>query len=285
VREVPIYSVDSGITFERETTLFGRDSIQTLEPRLYYVYIPFREQSQLPNFDSATADFNFAQIFTENQFTGGDRINDANQLTAAVSSRILDAESGAENVRFLLGQRFYFAEQRVTLGTIPREASRSDILAALSGKISRTWSTDIGLQYDATRDRFQQSSVVLRNQPEFGKVFNVSYRLVRDTLEQVDMSAQWPITGRLSGLGRWNFSLKDRRTVETLAGLEYNGGCWAVRVVAHRFASATQETVNAIFLQLELNGISRIGSNPLDLLRQSVIGYTKTNDPSSIDKP
>jgi LPS-assembly protein len=285
VREVPIYSVDSGVTFERETNIFGHDSIQTLEPRLYYVYIPFRQQSQLPNFDSATADFNFAQIFTENQFTGGDRINDANQLTAAVSSRILNADSGAESVRFLLGQRFYFADQRVTLDTTPRQASRSDILAALSGKISRTWSTDVGLQYDATQNHFQRSSVVLRNQPESGKVFNVSYRLVRDSLEQVDTSAQWPITGRLSGLGRWNFSLRDRRTVETLAGLEYNGGCWAFRMVAHRFASTTQETVNAIFLQLELNGISRIGSNPLDLLRQSVIGYSKTNDPSSIDKP
>jgi LPS-assembly protein len=285
LREVPIYSVDSGVTFERETTMFGRASVQTLEPRLYYVYIPFRDQSQLPNFDSAVADFNFAQIFTENQFTGGDRINDANQLTAAVASRIIDTESGAENLRFLLGQRFYFADQRVTLDTTPREASKSDILAAFSGKIAPTWSADIGLQYDATRDRVQQSSVVFRHQPDVGKVFNVSYRLARDSLEQVDMSAQWPLTSKLSGLWRWNYSLRDRRTVETLAGLEYNGGCWAFRLVAHRFASTTQETVNAIFLQLELNGISRIGSNPLDLLRQSVIGYTKTNDPVSNDKP
>ncbi len=285
VREVPIYSVDSGVTFEREATLFGRAAIQTLEPRLYYVYVPFRQQNQLPNFDSGLADFNFAQMFTENQFTGGDRVNDANQLTAALSSRLLDAETGAESLRFLLGQRFYFADQQVTLDAQPREASKSDILAALSGKIGGTWSADIGLQYDATQDHFQRSSVVLRNQADFGKVFNLSYRLVRNSLEQVDASTQWPITSRLSGLARWNYSLRDRSTVETLAGLEYNGGCWAFRMVAHRFASTTQETVNAVFLQLELNGISRIGSSPLDLLRQSVIGYTKTNDPSAPAKP
>jgi len=137
-RGLPIYSLDSAVTLERNARLWGRDFIQTLEPRLYYVYIPFRPQDQLPVFDTAVADFNLAQIFTENQFTGGDRINDANQLTAALSSRLINPGSGEEQLRFVLGQRYYFKEQQVSLSTSRRDFNRSDILAAMTGRITPT---------------------------------------------------------------------------------------------------------------------------------------------------
>ena len=278
-RGLPIYSIDSAVVFERNTRLRGRDFIQTLEPRLYYVYIPFRPQDQLPIFDTAVADFSLAQIFTENQFTGGDRINDANQLTAAVSSRLINSGSGEEQLRFVLGQRFYFKEQQVSLSPARRDFGRSDVLAAMNGKITSNWVTDVGLQYSANASRMERSNVALRYQPGIGKVMNFGYRFTRDALEQLDLSSQWPIGGHWTGLARWNYTLRDKRLLEGLAGVEYNAGCWAARFVVHRFVSATQEYINAMFFQLELNGVSRIGSNPLELLRQSVTGYAKTNEP------
>ncbi|HEX7812487.1 MAG TPA: LPS-assembly protein LptD [Burkholderiales bacterium] len=277
-RELPIYSLDSAVTFERQTTFRGRDFIQTLEPRLYYVYIPFREQDQLPNFDTALADFNLAQIFTENQFTGGDRINDANQLTAAVSSRFIDPQDGNEQLRFTVGQRFYFKEQQVSLDNSARSFNRSDLLLAMNGRIASHWLAGFGMQYSANENRVERSNAALRYQPGIGKLLNFGYRFTRDSLEQVDLSAQWPLGGRWSGLARWNYTLQDKHLLEGLAGLEYNAGCWSARIVLHRFVSATQEYVNSMFFQLELNGVSRIGSNPLEVLRQNISGYTKTNE-------
>ncbi|MGH8864279.1 MAG: LPS-assembly protein LptD, partial [Burkholderiales bacterium] len=283
-RRLPIYSIDSAVTFERNARFRGRDFIQTLEPRLYYVYIPFRPQNQLPVFDSAEKDFNLTQIFAENQFSGGDRINDANQLTAAVSSRLINPGSGEEQLRFVLGQRYYFEEQQVTLNTAPRDSNRSDVLVAMTGRITPNWVTDVSLQYSADTSQMEQSNVALRYQPEIGKVMNFGYRFTRDTLEQVDLSSQWPIGRRWTGLARWDYDLRDQRLLEGLAGVEYNAGCWAARFVMHRFVSATQEYINAMFFQLELNGVSRIGSNPLGVLRQSVTGYAKTNEPPPAER-
>ena len=283
-RGLPIYSIDSAVTFERNARLWDRDFIQTLEPRLYYVYIPFRAQDQLPIFDTAVADFNLAQIFTENQFSGGDRINDANQLTAALSSRLINPGSGEEQVRFVLGQRYYFKEQQVSLSTSRRDFNRSDILAAMTGRITPTWAADLGVQYSAITSRTERSNVALRYQPAIGKVMNFGYRFTRDTLEQVDLSSQWPIGGRWTGLARWNYTLRDKRLLEGLAGVEYNAGCWTARFVVHRFVSATQEYINAMFFQVELSGVSKIGSNPLELLRQNVTGYTKTNEPRPAER-
>ena len=282
-RSLPIYSLDSGLTFERSTTLWGRDFLQTMEPRLYYVYIPFRPQDQLPNFDTALADFNFAQIFTENQFTGGDRINDANQLTAAVTSRLIDPNSGDEQLRFTLGQRYYYKPQQVSLTPGVSDSQTTDVLAAVSGQITKNWFTDLGVQYSFINGQTQQSNAVLRYHPEIGKTINFGYRFTRGSLEQGDVSAQWPIGGRWNGLARYNYSLQDRSLLEGLFGLEYNAGCWAARFVMHRFVSSTQEYVNAVFFQLELTGISRIGSNPLELLRQNITGYDKTNDKKPTD--
>ena len=149
----------------------------------------------------------------------------------------------------------------------------------MTGRITSHWFTDLGVQYSANDSRMERSNVALRYQPEIGKVMNFGYRFTRDSLEQVDLSSQWPFGGRWNGLARWNYTLRDKRLLEGLAGVEYNAGCWAARFVLHRFVSATQEYANSMFFQLELNGVSRIGSNPLELLRQNITGYTKTNEP------
>jgi len=282
-RNMPIYSFDSALTFERETSLWGRAFLQTLEPRLYYVYIPFRAQDQLPNFDTAQADFNFTQLFAENKFTGGDRINDANQLSGAVTSRLIDPDSGDEQLRFTLGQRYYFRPQQVSLTPNPPATDRSDVLVAFTGQITKHWFTDLGMQYSTSENQVQRDNAVLRYKPETGKALNFGYRFTRDTLEQADVSAEWPIGGRWTGLARYNYSLQDKSLLEGLLGAEYNAGCWAARFVVHRFVSATQEYNNAIFFQLEFNGISGFGVSPLELLRQNITGYTKANEKQPVD--
>lgn len=283
-RTLPIFSVDSGMVLERETTLTGQRLTQTLEPKVYYVYIPFRDQSRIPNFESGSQDINFATIFSENQFSGYDRINDANQITFGLTSRLLSPDNGIERVRAGVAQRYYFRSQQVTLpGVPPRsdQSSSSDLLAAISGTFAPHWTAEGGWQYNTDRAQTQKLNIGTRYQPQPGKVLNLSYRHTIDALKQTDLSAQWPLSSQWTAVGRWNFSILDRRTLESLAGFEYNGGCWVFRAVAHRFATATQETSTTIFLQLELNGVSRIGSNPLDTLRRNIAGYVRRDPQSS----
>jgi LPS-assembly protein len=277
-RALPIFTADSGLIFERETKLTGMPFIQTLEPKIYYVYIPYRDQSGLPNFESGQQDISFATMFTENQFSGNDRINDANQITVGVSSRLIQPDGGIERLRVALAQRFYFQGQRVTLpGVAPRpdHSASSDLLAALSGTILPKWTAEVGWQYSSDRSQTQKANIATRYQPAPGKVLNLAYRNTFDLINQTDMSFQWPVTSQWSAMGRWNYSTRDKRTLEALAGVEYDGGCWAFRAVGHRFVTALNAVSTSIFLQLELNGVSRIGSNPLDVLRRNVGGYTR----------
>jgi LPS-assembly protein len=282
-RTLPILSVDSGLVFERDSRIGGQSFIQTLEPKLYYVYIPYRDQSMIPNFESGVQDINFATIFSENQFSGYDRINDANQITFGVTSRLINSDSGAERLRVGVAQRYYFHSQRVGLPGVPLrsdQSSKSDLLAAISGTIAPHWVAEGGWQYNTDLSQTQKFNIGTRYQPQPGKLLNLSYRKTLDVLEQTDISAQWPLSGQWTALARWNYSLREKRSIESLAGFEYNGGCWAFRLVGHRFATATQTTSTSIFLQLELNGVSRIGSNPLEVLKRNISGYVR-QDPSS----
>jgi LPS-assembly protein len=277
-RTLPIITADTGLIFERDTMITGMPFIQTLEPKLFYVYIPFKDQSRLPNFESGLQDVSFATMFTENQFSGHDRINDANQVTVGVTSRLIHPETGIERLRGTIAQRYYFQDQRVTLPGVPPRPDHtgsSDILAALSGTILPNWTADIGYQYSTDRSQTQKFNVATRYQPGQGKVLNIAYRDTADLIRQTDISFQWPLTAQWSAVGRWNWSLRDDRTLEALAGFEYDGGCWVFRAVGHRFVTAINTVNTSVFVQLELNGVSRIGSNPMDVLRRNVGGYTR----------
>lgn len=277
-RTVPIASVDSGLTFERSVSWFDRALVQTLEPRLYYLYIPVRDQSQIPNFDSGLGDFNFAQIFSENRYVGGDRINDANQLTGMVTSRLLDADSGAEILRAAFGQRVYFTTQHVGLPGEPlRTGRQTDLLGAFSGRVLPKVYVDAGAQYNTQDSQLMRFNLAGRYQPEIGKLLNAGYRYTRDQLQQVDFSGQWAFDGGWHGVGRYNYSLKDKRLVEAIAGFEYDGGCWVGRVVMQRLATQTARVNNSLLFQLELNGFANLGSNPLSLLKRAVPGYGPIN--------
>lgn len=289
-RTVPIASLDAGVVLERDMSVFGTAFLQTLEPRAYYLNIPARRQTNIPNFDSAIADLSFAQLFSENRYTGSDRINDANQLTFALTTRLIEPSTGNERLRLAIGERFYFTDQQVTLFETPRSSNVSDIVATATGRVTASWMLDGGVQYATDTRALEKANFGIRFQPQPGKVVNVSYRYVRELLtaesattttqiKQIDVSGQWPITANLYALARYNYSLFDRKLVEGLLGVEYNEGCWTFRMVGQQLATTTQSRTNAVFFQLELNGLSKIGTNPLEALRRNIPGYSKTNDP------
>ena len=288
-RVVPISSVDSGLVFERDANLFGKAFTQTLEPRAYYVYIPYRRQDQIPAFDTAIDEFNFSQLFTENRYLGSDRVGDANQLTLAAVTRLSDPQTGEERMRFAIGQRYYFQDQRVTLSEAPRTANTSDLLLSGEGRLSDVWSAASALQYNLDHRQTERLDLGVRWQPGPGRVLNASYRYIRQQidptgntsqLKQVDFSGQWPFLDGWSAIGRWNYSLVDGKTLEGVVGLEYNGGCWAFRIVGQRLTTTTQLASKSVFVQFELNGLARLGTNPIDVLKRSVPGYLTVTDPA-----
>lgn len=282
-RSLNTFSLDSGLVFERDTTLFKSGMTQTLEPRLFYVRTPYKDQSLFPNFDTGRAGFNYAQLFSENRYVGLDRVSDANQLTAAVVSRFIQTD-GAERLRLAFGQRIYFDEPRVRLPGEPVHQSRSDVLLAASGRISETWTFDSGVQYDATGSNLYSSNLSTQWRPAPMKVLNAEYRYQRGSFRNVDLSGQWPLSSRWYGVGRVSYALRSYsvgslepgkgKLLESLIGLEYKADCWVFRFGAQRFVTAAQTTSTPIFFQLELNGLSRLGSgNPLEAFNKAVPGY------------
>jgi LPS-assembly protein len=287
-RTLPISSVDTGLIFERDTTMPFQDKrvVQTLEPRLYYLYVPTNTtQNTFPVFDSALATFNYPQLFTENEFVGGDRIQNANQLTAAVSSRLIDTQSGNEIVRAALGQIYYFARQEVTLPGVPASSTNtSNFLALLSGRINPYWTGDVAWQYSPATSSTARAFGSVRYQPGPGQVLNLGYRYIQaqpgfgtanQETSQVEFSAQWPFTSKVTGLGRVSYSLAGGGLLEGIAGFEYNAGCWAIRAVTQKFVTSSTTSNTQFFVQFELTGISSVGSSFFKILNRYIPGYSR----------
>ncbi|PHV05191.1 OstA organic solvent tolerance protein [Janthinobacterium sp. BJB412] len=277
-RVVPTFSLDAGLVFERDAKLFGT-ATQTLEPRLFYVNTPYRDQSKLPHFDTDASSFNFAQLFSENRFIGADRIGDANQVTAALVSRFLES-SGAERLRLSFGQRFYFRDQRVQLdASNPVKDARSDQLLAAAGRISDTWTFESEVQYNNRDSKMVAASYGVHWQPGQKKVVNLSYHYVDTALKNLEVSSQWPLSQRWYGVGRVVYSQLSKKVIESLVGLEYNGDCWVFRMGAQRFVATAKNVSTPIFFQLELNGLSKLGvGNPLEAMKNSIPGYQRLNE-------
>jgi LPS-assembly protein len=206
-------------------------------------------------------------------------------VTLALTSRAIDNADGTERLRVGVAERFSFKAPQVYLLTPADSNSRSDIMITLGGKITRAWKLDSLAEYNPNLGQIQAYSASARYNPESGKLLNLGYRFTRDTLRQMDISTQLPIFGRWQAVARWNYSLQDKRVLEALGGLEYNDACWALRLVAQSFATTTQVRTTGIFIQLELNELVRIGSDPLTALRSSVSGYTKLNDLPAVQSP
>jgi LPS-assembly protein len=283
-------------------SFLGRSFTQTLEPRAFYVRTPYRDQSLLPNYDSGINDFNFATVFTENAFVGNDRISDANLLTLGVTSRLLDPATGAEAVRVGIAQRLRFEDQRVTLpGALPITDRISDLLVGASVNWVPQWSFDSTVQYNPKTRQSERASFGVRYNPGNYRVISAAFRRQRNVSEQIDVGWQWPINdlwgdkgkdlgagqgqgaGRYYAVGRLNYSVLDKRLVDSIVGVEYDGCCWIGRVVLQRSQTGTGTSDTRIMFQLELVGFSRIGANPLETLKSNVPRYQYLRE--KIDAP
>jgi LPS-assembly protein len=313
-RSIPTLSVDGGMVFERDSRWFGRDLRQTLEPRLLYVNTPFREQRTLPNFDAAGKDFNVVSVYSENAFSGIDRVSDAHQLTAGVTTRLLHPQTGVEQLRLGVAQRFLFRDQQIAPnvnvtpnadGTLPPVEGEpltqrfSDLLLFGGANVSTRWTLDGAVQYNPDTKRAARSILSARYSPGPFRTISTSYRLTRGQSEQLEVAWQWPLygaasagvpraagsgggagsgtggacSGTLYGVGRLNYSLRDSRITDSIVGFEYDAGCWIGRIVAARLSTGRSEATTRLLFQLELVGLSRLGVNPLKVLKDNVPGY------------
>lgn len=272
-RVLPTFSLDAGLFFDADKSYFGTDYTQTFEPRIFYLYVPEKNQNQIPVFDTGLTDLNLTTLFIENQFTGYDRINNANQISLALTTKLIEKD-GIERISATIGQRIYFDDQTVVLpGTATSNRSTSDLIAGVTASLSSRLKLDAFTQYNPSSNQLERSNLLARYNPEPGKLFNVGYRLTRDLLEQIDVSGQWPLGKGWYGVGRVNYSLRESTPIETLLGLEYDSGCWQARTVLQRLETATSDANYSLFFQLELGGLASIGSNPLNLLRRDIPGY------------
>lgn len=312
-RTIPSVSLDSAWVFERQTAFLGRELTQTLEPRLFYVNTPFHRQSDLPNFDSDDKDFNFTSIYSDNVFTGVDRVADADQLTAGVTTRFVDRRTGAEALRLGLAQRLLFRDQRVTPDDGPPITQRwSDLLLLGATNLIPNWWLDGTVQYSADSSRTVRSVLGARYSPGPFRTVNAAYRYNRNQTEQIEVGWQWPLNaparehaaatlardqqaqdgigtgatrtpatgcpGAWYTVGRVNYSQRDERITDALMGLEYDSGCWIGRVVAERLSTGRSQATTRLMFQLELVGLSRLGSNPLRTLSDNIPGYRLLRD-------
>jgi LPS-assembly protein len=274
-RSAPIASVDGGLVFER---LSGsrRQRLNTLEPRFMYLYVPYRNQDELPVFDSATADLNLVQLFRTNRYVGADRLSDANQISVGFTSRLLDAETGKQFIAGTIGQAYYFDEPRVALpGEVLDDPEFSDIIAELDVTAYGDWNVSMGVQWDPGETRSEKGDVQLQYKPEYDRVMNLGYRFRRGGIEQVDGSVAWPIGNDWSAYARLVYSLQDETALDQFAGIEYRSCCWRIRAVARRYVSdRTGDQDTSFLLQLELNGLSSVGVGADAFLERSIRGYS-----------
>lgn len=286
-RLIPTFSLDTGAVFERESTWFGRPHRQTLEPRVFYSNTPFREQLTLPNFDSAPIDFNTVSVFTESAFSGIDRVSDGHQITAGATTRWLDTNTGAESLRLGIAQRYLLRDLRITPDGAPQTQRLSDLLLDGSTSLVPNWQFDASLQYSSELSRPVRSILGVRYLPAPFHALSATYRFARGLSEQVELGWQWPVyrgdgkanpgSGRCGGtlytVGRLNYSTRDSRFTDSIAGFEYDAGCWIGRFVVERLSVGRTEATTRLLLQLELVGLSRIGTNPLQVLKDNIPGY------------
>ena len=286
-RLLPTFSLDSGLIFEREATFLNREAIQTLEPRIFYTYTPYKDQTSIlyPTFDTSEADLNYSQVFRENRFVGNDRIGDANQLTLALTSRFLETH-GAERMRVAVARRINITDPMVSLG-ITNQAAAEDFLLLMSGRVTEDLRLDANLQYDQANRDINRLNAGVFWQAGPKKLLNAQYR--RDSrnipgypytdFELVDVSGQWPISSRWYGVGRINYLLDDKKLGQSLIGLEYLADCWIFRLVTQRIPTATALSTTHIFMQLEFSGLSSLGSDPMKALRTNIPGYQPLQQP------
>lgn len=277
-RTTPFASLDSGLIFERESSYGRLAAVNTLEPRLYYLYVKRENQDDIPIFDTSELDFNFFQLFRENRFTGADRMGDANQITAALTTRFLRRSNGEELLRASVGEIFYFQDREVVLpDSADRQDSGSDIVAELAGQLSDNLSTRATWLWDPDDEKTERSAVRLQYLRDRDHIFNLAYRYRRASYEQADFSARWPLARRWYGIARWDYSLRENSSVDLFAGVEYETCCYVFRTVYRQFVRDDDnfdDKRDALMFQVIFKGLTDLGNDIGRLMERDVLGYT-----------
>jgi LPS-assembly protein len=275
-RSLPYATFDAGLVFERSSGSHGQRRL-TFEPRALYLYTPFRDQSDLPLFDTGLPDLNLVQLYRTNRYVGADRVNDANQVAFGLTSRLLSSESGAQYLAASVGQAFYFEKPRVVLpGEPPATRDTSDFIAQVSLTAYKNWNLEAGFQYNPEDQVNERQQYRLQYRPDGERVVNLAYRALRDRIEQVDTSIAWPIGKRWNVYGRYVYSLLDSKTLDQFAGFEYKACCYKLRAIARRSVSNRNGNSETEFLlTLELNGLAGVGTADDAFLEHAIRGYSR----------
>jgi LPS-assembly protein len=309
-RTLPIFSADSGMNFERGFNIANTPYVHTLEPRLFYLYVPYTNQQNIPVYDSAQYDFQYYTMFRENQFSGSDRTQDANQITTALTSRLIDDKSGLERLKLSVGEIFYFRDRNVTLqygptpvlGSAVQTDKVSNVVAELSSELTHELSINTGLQWSPVRHDFERGKAALHYSNPANEIFNIGYMYRKNPLIpdrsndiiQSDMSFRYPVYDNWAALGRWQYSLLYNRTQDAFMGIEKENCCWRFRIALRHYVNnisnlgtnlvvnntsqvLTGTAQNGVFFEIELKGLSSLGDNMDYFLQQEIYGYRKSH--------
>ncbi len=270
-RSVPILSLDYRINFEKNNS---DGSFSSLEPRAFYVNVPYRDQSHIPLFDTHNFTFGSGLLYQTNAFSGSDRQSDANQISLGITQRHFKS-NGQEKWNFTLGQIMYFDDRKVQLDNSIETRTTSPIISEFN-YFNSNWKATVSLHWDSKIDDSERALVKIQHKGNNNSLFNFAYRFRRGKIEQLDTSAVLPIGKNNRLIARWNYSLADHQTLEAIAGIEHKNCCWATRLVGRRYVvNEAGDTNNGIFFELQLNGLGSIGRNPRRLLKQSILGYSE----------
>ena len=276
-RTLPSFSIDGGLIFEREA--FSNRVRNTLEPRLFYLYTPERNHEDIPLFDTGEYEFSFAQLFRTDRFTNADRVSDANQLTAALTTRFINQNSGDEIARASIGQTFFFEDREVSLNNTGDDDDKtSNIAGELQISLTDRWQAIAAALWDPQEDEFNRTNTRLQYRSANNFIFNIGHRFRRNDFSQSDISFIYPISEQWRAVGRWNYDLRDSRDLDLLGGLEYDTCCWKLSFAARRFTNDSEgDYNNSIEIQLTLKGLTSLGSPLTEQLQRNIRGYEDRN--------
>ena len=289
-RLLGVASFDSGLFLERRDEWFGTGFTQTLEPRLYYVYIPRVDQNDLPVFDTSQFSPIYDVYFLENVFTGPDRVNDANRISLGVTTRLIPDRTGVELLRLSLGQAFFFEDRDVQLpGVPPGTSTSSPMFGEIGVRLDRHWSAVASGQWDIVRDAttnlVEQTLFRVAYDGGNGRFVRAGYGNTEGVTEFTDLAFTWPVTEQVSVIGRWSYSLDLGENMEALAGIEYGSCCWRLRAFARQYLRTASsgddlsgELDLSFFFQLELRGLGAVGDDIEELLDRSLHGFVDDHD-------
>lgn len=282
-RNIGLGHVDGGLFFERPLRWFNQDLVQTLEPRMYYLWQEYDEQVNLPRFDVSDLTFGYSQLFRDNRFSGLDRIGDANQLSAGLTTRFVSSNTGKEFFRASVGEIYYFEDRRVTLTGNPgidEQQSSSAFAGEIAASLGGSWRVFGNVVWDPHDNEVDEGGGGIGYQRDNRHIINVGFRnRRREDIEQTDISLYWPLSKRFAVMGRWNYDLVSGRTIEGFGGLEYSDCCLQVRLLARRFLDSRSndfskvEADEGIFLQIIFKGLAGFGTKVESVLERGVRGY------------